>query len=252
MAASAVTAQRQRKGGSNKQPAGKLHAVQSIPFLAALSQACRQELAPQLREHEAGKGAVLAEEGTQGEDLLAILEGTVELSKGLLDGRRQTVGFRFPGDVVTVGRRGADWPVTVRAITASCVSRIPIEALTGLSRRFPEISDALLDLAAEEITRDLEHLLTVGRKRSDERLATFLLEMARRGPRKGRGKATLELAMTRPEMAAYLGLTTETVCRTFTKFRAKKLLALPSSKRVEVLNWAALEALAHGAPLITG
>jgi CRP/FNR family transcriptional regulator len=52
--------------------------------------------------------------------------------------------------------------------------------------------------------------------------------------------------MTRNDIADYLGLTVETVSRTFTKLRVEGLIALPTPNRVEIRDREQLEDFAYG------
>ena len=73
-----------------------------------------------------------------------------------------------------------------------------------------------------------------------ERLAAFLLEMARRSG----VEDTLELAMPRHDIADYRGLTLETVSRMFAELKEAGVIKLASARRVELLDLAELEARA--------
>jgi CRP-like cAMP-binding protein len=52
--------------------------------------------------------------------------------------------------------------------------------------------------------------------------------------------------MTRTDIGDFLGLTIETVSRTFSKFKAMKLVGLPHSSQVRILDIAHLTELADG------
>jgi CRP-like cAMP-binding protein len=64
------------------------------------------------------------------------------------------------------------------------------------------------------------------------------------GRARGRRAASVELAMQRQDIADYLGLTIETVSRTFTHLKAQGLVALPTTRRVDILRPDLLERLA--------
>ena len=76
-------------------------------------------------------------------------------------------------------------------------------------------------------------------KTAEERVAGFLLEMIKRGNDAG----TVELPMSRQDIADYLGLTIETVSRTMTQLEHSAAIALPSSRRVVIRNRSALNRL---------
>ena len=73
-------------------------------------------------------------------------------------------------------------------------------------------------------------------KTAQERVVSFLLEMAARAPV---GNA-VELPMSRQDIADYLGLTIETVSRTLTHLENTAAIALPSSRHIVLRNRAAL------------
>ena len=76
-------------------------------------------------------------------------------------------------------------------------------------------------------------------KSAQERVSGFLVEMAKRAP----GASTIQLAMSRQDIADYLGLTIETISRTLTQFEKSAAIALPTSRQIEIRNRAALTRL---------
>ena len=76
-------------------------------------------------------------------------------------------------------------------------------------------------------------------KSAQERVATFLLEMAQRAP----AGATVELAMSRQDIADYLGLTIETVSRTLTLLERNAAIEVSTSRRIVLRNHSALNRL---------
>jgi CRP-like cAMP-binding protein len=89
-----------------------------------------------------------------------------------------------------------------------------------------------------ELQRVQEHSLVLI-KSAEERVAGFLLEMADRNSSAG----AIELRMSRQDIADYLGLTIETVSRTFTQLVQSGTIALESSRRIVFRNRAALNRL---------
>jgi CRP/FNR family transcriptional regulator len=79
-----------------------------------------------------------------------------------------------------------------------------------------------------------------------ERVASFLMSLSLRCERNGRDAATFELPMSRTDIGDFLGLTIETVSRTFTKFKTMGLLALPQCNQVVLLDIPRLARIANG------
>ena len=79
-------------------------------------------------------------------------------------------------------------------------------------------------------------MVLLGRKTARERLSAFLLDLAARRP----PSAAIDLPMSRSDIADHLGMTVETVSRTFSQLARERAIALPNSRRVLVLNRGAL------------
>jgi len=79
-----------------------------------------------------------------------------------------------------------------------------------------------------------------------EKVAAFLLVCARRAETVGEPGDLVYLPMTRSDIADYLGLTIETVSRSFTKLKSQNLIQLPDPHRVKIVDVRALEDIAGG------
>ena len=112
--------------------------------------------------------------------------------------------------------------------------------------RFPEIERQLLGRATHELAAAQEQMLLLGRKTAKERIASFLLMLSRAAVRRGQKENPVSVPMSRTDIGDYLGLTTETVSRTFTQLKKSGLIALQSGSKVELARRAALEELAEG------
>ena len=72
----------------------------------------------------------------------------------------------------------------------------------------------------------------LGRKNALERVAAFLLDMAKRTTT----DSVVGLAMARHDIADYLGLTLETVSRMFAELKERGAIKLESARRVHLLD----------------
>jgi CRP/FNR family transcriptional regulator, nitrogen fixation regulation protein len=176
-------------------------------------------------------------EGESADYLYKVVSGTVRTSKILADGRRQVGAFYLPGDMFGL-ETGNEHAVSAEAITDSKVLVIKRSAVAALAHRDNEVAHELWALTARELQRVQEHLLLLI-KTAQERVVGFLLEMA------ARAKAVneVELPMSRQDIADYLGLTIETVSRTFTQLAASAAIEVPTSRRIVLRNRAALARL---------
>ncbi|MGX4770415.1 Crp/Fnr family transcriptional regulator [Bradyrhizobium guangdongense] len=145
-----------------------------------------------------------------------LLEGVMRLYKLLPDGRRQIVGFALPGDFLGMNMSGrhnfsAD---AIGAVTACQFAKVPFSRF--IEDR-PHLLQRINELAIRELGQARDHMVLLGRRSADEKVATFLLGWRERLIALKGSSNTVPLPMSRQDIADYLGLTIETVSRTFTK-----------------------------------
>jgi CRP/FNR family transcriptional regulator len=189
--------------------------------------------------------ATLFQEGEPAEHLSNVVEGTVKLYKLLPDGRRQITGFLFPGDFLGVALNKT-YAYSAEAVTKLRLCRFPRQRMETLLTELPNLERRLLEMAGNELVAAQDQMLLLGRKTARERLASFLLMVSRRAEARGRPASPIDLPMSRADIADYLGLTIETVSRTFTQLRKDGTIALPEQTRVEIASREALEEIAEG------
>jgi len=180
-------------------------------------------------------------------DFYNVTEGAVRLFKLLPDGRRQITGFAGPGHFLGLAV-STRYSFSAEAITDVKVCRFSRPRLRKLLHDFPALEDRLLEVAQNDLVSAQEQMLLLGRKTARERLASFLVARAYDGAacRKAGTPALtrLQLEMTRGDIADYLGLTIETVSRSFSKLRADRLIAIPTPPEIVLLDLPALTAIA--------
>lgn len=184
-------------------------------------------------------------EGDRANNIYRIEAGAVSLFKILPDGRRQILGFAYPGDFIGLGVQG-EHIMNAQAIQRCCIRSMPLAALHKIASHDPALSFMLYQAIAEELAAARDLMMTTGHRSASERVAAFLTALSRRNERNGQREDIIDLPMTRADIADYLGLTIETVSRTLTKFKTKGFIDLPQSTRVVVLDMVNLQKLAEG------
>jgi CRP-like cAMP-binding protein len=160
--------------------------------------------------------------------LYYLIRGIVRTCKMRVDGRRQIGAFYLPGD--TFGLEIA----REHGFSAEAVTDADVLVVKRKIVDWPQ----LWSLLGQELQRAQGHVLLLA-KTAQERVASFLLEMAGRI----QSKNEVELPMSRQDIADYLGLTIETVSRTLTQLENEAAIALPTSKRIVLRDRAALKRL---------
>jgi CRP/FNR family transcriptional regulator, nitrogen fixation regulation protein len=183
------------------------------------------------------RNAEIYGEGEPADYLYKVISGTVRTYKVLSDGRRQIGAFYMPGDVFGL-ETSDEHTFSAEAISDSKVLVIKRSTLVALAGRDNEVARQLWALTGLELSRVQDHILLLI-KTAQERVAGFLLEMADRAC----SGNSLELPMSRQDIADYLGLTIETVSRTLTTLENAATIELPSSRRIVLRNRSALSRL---------
>ena len=188
-------------------------------------------------------GGTFIEEGAAADDLFNLTSGTVKVFKLLSDGRCQITGFMMAGDFLGLSR-GGTYAYSATAITPVTFCRFQRPQLRGLFNELPKIERQMLGLAMNELMAAQDQMVLLGRKTARERIASFLLTLSDRAVRRGRPGNPVDLPMTRGDIADYLGLTTETVSRSFTQLKTERVIALKGNHGVEILDLDALVEIA--------
>lgn len=191
-------------------------------------------------------GQQLMWEGDEAVVVANVVQGVLKLSSYTTDGREQILGLAYPSDFL--GRPfGPTSPYGVEALTETLVCVFHQADFERFARTHPRLEHKLLERTLTELDRSRRWMLLLGRMSAEQRLAAFLLEMSERlSPATCAWEPgfsdSLELPLSRQQIADVLGLTIETVSRQFTRMKAKGLIDLPSRRGVRIVHREGLEA----------
>ncbi len=203
------------------------------------------------RQRRLRRGEVLYSQGDAFEALYTVCSGTVRTSAPTARGRRQTLGFCIPGELVGI----AD--LSARRHTTDAVALEPSEVAAFAFRSVSDAMDALpllrrivLQLFAEQLAHDEELILPLlGKKSALERLSAYLWSLSRRYEARGFSATEFPLAMSRSDISDYLGLAKETVCRLLARLTDDGVIEL-DARRLRICDRERLAQLAYGAAAV--
>jgi CRP/FNR family transcriptional regulator len=192
------------------------------------------------------KGEHLFYQGDEFKSLYAVRTGTIKTYTLTNDGDEQITGFHLASELV--GLESYDsltHPSSAKALETTNVCEIPVDRLDELAGKMPELRRQLMRLMSKELREEQQMMLLLSKKSAEERIASFLINLAARFKRRGFSGTAYRLTMSRADIANYLGLAVETVSRVFTRFQKQNLLeATGSAKDVVIGNFAELTAMA--------
>ncbi len=158
--------------------------------------------------------------------VIAIRSGSVKTSVLTDDGRIQVTGFHIAGELMGLNSLVADrYNSEARALETTSVCEVPFERYEELVDHVPGLQHQMLKIMSQEINHHQEMMLLLGKKRAEERLASFLVNLSRRLECHGQPATELKLSMSRSDIGNYLGLAEETVCRVISRFEDESLIS---------------------------
>jgi CRP/FNR family nitrogen fixation transcriptional regulator len=173
-------------------------------------------------------------EGEPADYLYEVVTGVVRTCKVLGDGRRQVGGFYLRGDIFGL-ETGAEHAFSAEAITECRVLVAKHSTLIARAKTDHEVAFQLWMLTGRELRRLQDHLLLLI-KNAAERVAAFLLALAERSSTGN----SIDLPMSRRDIADHLGLTIETISRTLSYLESVQAIELLSTRRVLLRDRSAL------------
>lgn len=200
-------------------------------------------LAKTSSRHKIDPGVELIGDAETVDSYSNLLSGVVKLTKSLSDGRQQIVGLQFAPDFL--GRPfKAESAINAEAATAVSLCSFPKTAIERMMKESPELEHRLLRQTLNELDEARDWMVTLGRKTASEKVASFLLMIARNidpAVDLAANSATFELPLTRADIADFLGLTIETVSRQLTRLRTDGVIRIENNRHVTVDSLSRLE-----------
>jgi CRP/FNR family nitrogen fixation transcriptional regulator len=164
-----------------------------------------------------------------------VISGAVRDVRVLDDGRRQIGAFHLPGDVFGM-ECGDCHRYSAEAVADSEIALVRRSTLDKAADADGSAARKLWGVTSHDLQRLQDHLMLLGRKSAAERVASFLIDLSRRLNQ----QKVVDLPMPRSDIADYLGLTIETVSRTFTQLEREHAIAMPSSRHIVLRDRLAL------------
>jgi CRP/FNR family transcriptional regulator len=183
-------------------------------------------------------------QGDEAHDFFIVTGGVASVDKLLADGRRQVIGFLYPSDFFGLAIDG-QYAYNVTALAPLSLCRFERSKYLALVARFPNLESRLLGMASDELAASQEHVVVLGCKTAREKVASFLCMLSDRSYRLGRAWSPIWVPMKRDDIAAYLGLTTETTSRMFTQLKKEGLVKSLPNSMIDLPDITALKKVAN-------
>jgi CRP/FNR family cyclic AMP-dependent transcriptional regulator len=192
------------------------------------------------------KGALLFVEKQEARGVFVLCEGEVKLSISSSEGKTLIMRIARAGEllglVATIA--GIAYEVTAETIHPCQVAFVRREDFQRFLANHPEASRSVLNQMSSQYQDACEQLRTVALSASaNEKLARLLLSWSAGFPKTKTG-TRITMPLTHEEIAEFIGTTRETVTRTLSEFKNRRLISVQGST-LTIPDRAALENLAN-------
>src|SRR5690606_7774394 len=174
-------------------------------------------------------------------DLYVVRAGAVKTVIQLASGRQAISGFWLAGDVL--GLSGYHIGLHLEealALDTTAVCRISLASFKHMANRLPRLHEKLACMMSEKMNATVVWHM---HHSAQEKLAIFIVWLAKRMERNGNSRMEFRWPMTREDAGLHLWLATETASRWRVKFGWTRLIVV-NRRDMQVRQWEKLKALA--------
>ncbi|MCW8934097.1 MAG: fumarate/nitrate reduction transcriptional regulator Fnr [Gammaproteobacteria bacterium] len=172
------------------------------------------------------KSEYLFNSGEKFTSIYAVRSGSIKTFTESEQGDEQITGLYLPGELIGLDAiHDNQHPCSAIALETTSLCELPFDSLEELSSQIPELHRQLFRIMSKEIAGDQSLLMLMAQKSADERLAAFLVNLSSRLKARNFSETEFNLTMSRKDIGNYLGLTIETISRTFSRFQSEGLLS---------------------------
>lgn len=191
-------------------------------------------------------GEHLYRSGDPFKSLYAVRSGSIKTYLIDDEGVEQVTGFYLPGEVLGFDGIGTHiHGCNVVALETSSVCEMPFDRLEELTLAIPGLQHHFFQLMGKQIDSDHQMMLTLSKKNAEGRIATLLISLSRRYGRRNLSPNAMRLPMSRMDIGNFLGLTIETVSRTFSRLAKDEVISV-DGREVVIKDHQRLQDLCDG------
>ncbi len=190
------------------------------------------------------KGTIIYREGSRLTGFYCVTKGIVKIFKTGIDGKEQIIRFAKKGEIIAYRSLLSQELActTSKVIEEAVLCHIPYQTLLYLIQNNWEFSHHMLQIVCKELREANDYITDIAQKTVRERLAEVLLLLKDSFDLDNAN--TLQISLTREELANIVGTATESVIRLLSEFKQDKLIDL-QGRKIKLLDINALTKVAN-------
>ncbi|MCL3779886.1 Crp/Fnr family transcriptional regulator [Prolixibacteraceae bacterium JC049] len=176
------------------------------------------------------KGSVIYREGSRLTGFYCITKGIVKVYKTGIDGKEQIIRFAKKGEIIAYRSLVSNELActTAKVIDEAVLCHVPYQTLLYLVDNNSKFSLHMLQIVCKELKEANDYITDIAQKTVRERLAEVLILL--KSNFELDENQTLQISLTREELANMVGTATESVIRLLSEFKQDKLIELQGRK----------------------
>lgn len=190
------------------------------------------------------KGSIIYREGSRLTGFYCVTRGIVKIFKTGIDGKEQIIRFAKRGEIIAYRSLLSEESActTAKVIEEAVLCHIPYQTLQFLIQANWQFSHHMLQIVCKELREANDFITDIAQKTVRERLAEVLLLL--KDSFNLDNTNTLQISLTREELANIVGTATESVIRLLSEFKQDKLIEL-QGRKIKLLDVKALSRVAN-------
>lgn len=209
--------------------------VTLVPIFNHLTPEQMDDIMEVVRTVSFKKGEQIYRADDTSDALYIVNRGQVKMYRLAESGKEQLVRLLTPGDFtgeLALFKQSVH-EAYAEAVIDSEICQIRGDDLQQLLLRYPTISLKILTEFSRRLERSEKQTTSLATERVETRIATFLAEYVSDD---SVNETTIELPMSRKDLASYLGTTPETVSRKLTEFEEAGLIEQLGQRKMRLLD----------------
>lgn len=224
----------------------RLRILHGLPFFADLPHADVEQINRLFRECGYAPNETICFAGDSAERLFVVADGRVKLMRHSLSGKNVLLDMLTPGEFFgsLSALSGDVYPDTAETQTQSCVLSISASDFRRVLEKHPTVALKILEITAARLREAQERVRQLSALTVEGRVANVLLVLGRKFGKRSEVGLLIESPLTRDDLAAMTGTTTESASRVMSQFQKDGLIQT-GRKWVSILDQKALERIAE-------
>ncbi len=204
----------------------RLEVLRGLPFFRDLPPERLAEINHQFRSYDVEPGATIYLSGDPAGRLYVVAHGRVKLLRHSASGQDTLLDILTTGEMFgTLAALGdLTYPDTAEAQTFSCVLGIGAQDFQTILERSPDVALRVLGIVARRLQEAHTTISQISATPAEARIAATLVKLAEKLGVADEKGTLIQTRLSRQDIAAMTGTTTETASRVMSQFRRDGLI----------------------------